>query len=155
MPVNRAKFDASNQDATDHAFVHTTIETTSGIRPTNFLGPMLLFAICCSSALDVLNTSDVLGKEVGVLGLARLESTREGELGVDAINTVNSVEVLDAGDLEASGRTLAGCDRGVGKEVLPDAEPAGTVLSVDLILVAQPVAVPPPEGSRVVDTNGV
>lgn len=98
---------------------------------------------------------DVLGEEVGALGLARIKRTRQGELVVDSVDTVDSVEVLDAGDLEASGGTLARGDRGVGKEVLPDAEPASTVLGVDLVLVAEPVTVPPPEGGGVVDTDGV
>jgi hypothetical protein len=99
--------------------------------------------------------SDVLGKKVGALSLARIESTGEGELSVNAIDTVHGIEVLNAGDLEAGGGTLARSDRGVGKEVLPDTEPAGAVLGVDLVLVAQPVAVPPPESGGVVNTDSI
>ena len=100
-------------------------------------------------------SSLVLGEKVGALGLAGLESAGQRELRVDTIDTVDGIEVFDAGDLEASGGTLAGRDRGIGKEVLPDAEPASTILGVDLVLVAEPVAVPPPEGGGVVNTNSI
>ena len=56
----------------------------------------------------------------GDLRAASSESRRQTELSLDTLNTVNSVEVLDASDLEACGRALAGSDRGVGEEVLPD-----------------------------------
>jgi len=115
---------------------------------------MLCF-ICRRSQLTRSLNSDVLGQQIGALRLASLEGTSKRELSVDTVDTVNGVEVLDAGNLEAGGGTLTGGNRGVGKEVLPDAVPAGTVLSVDLILVAEPVAVPPPKGSRVVDTDCV
>ena len=109
---------------------------------TSPLEAAMPFAIYRRSLLIKPIDSDVLGQKVGALSLARIESTGEGELSVDAIDTVHGVEVLNAGDLEASCGALARSDRGVGKEVLPDAEPAGAVLGVDLVLVAEPVAVP-------------
>ena len=66
-----------------------------------------------SKIVDRLLDSDVLGKEVGALGLTGLEGASQGELGVDTIDTVDSVEVLDAGNLEESVRALTRCDRGV------------------------------------------
>lgn len=62
----------------------------------------------------------VLGFPSLQIALEILESTRQVELGVDALNSVSRVDVLDQGDLEASGATLSGDDGGVGKEVLPD-----------------------------------
>ena len=44
----------------------------------------------------------------------------ETELGVDALDTVGRVDVLDHGDLVASGRTLSRDDGRVGKEVFPN-----------------------------------
>lgn len=52
--------------------------------------------------------------------LGSLESARKTELGVDAFDTVSRVDVLDHGDLVASGGTLTGDDGGVGEEVFPD-----------------------------------
>ena len=54
------------------------------------------------------------------LGPAGLERTREGELGVDTLNTVGGVDVLDEGDLEAGSRTLTRRNGGVGEEEFPD-----------------------------------
>lgn len=54
------------------------------------------------------------------LRLASSEGTSETELSLDAVNAVNSVEVLDTGDLEASSAALARSDGGIGEEVLPD-----------------------------------
>lgn len=45
---------------------------------------------------------------------------REGELAVDAFDTVGRVDVLDQGELVAGGTALTGDDGGVGKEVFPD-----------------------------------
>ena len=78
-----------------------------------------------------------------------------GKLGLDTINTVGRVNVLDESDLEASSTALAGDDGGVGKEELPDTEPSLAVLGLDLVLVGHPVAVPSPEGSRVVNTDSI
>lgn len=78
-----------------------------------------------------------------------------GELGLNTIDSVGGVDVLDQSDLEASGRTLARYNGGGGKEVLPNAEPSLAVLGLDLLAVGEPVTVPPPEGSRVVNTDGV
>lgn len=65
------------------------------------------------------------------------------------------VDVLDERDLEAGGSTLARGNGGVGQEELPDAEPALAVLGGDLLLVADPVAVPFPECRRVVYTDSI
>jgi hypothetical protein len=56
----------------------------------------------------------------GQLRPASGESSGQTELSVDTVNAVNSVEVLDAGNLEASGSSLAGGNRRVGEEVFPD-----------------------------------
>lgn len=84
-----------------------------------------------------------------------LAGASEGELVVNTLNTVGGVDVLDEGKLPAGSTTLAGGDGRRSKEVLPDAEPALSVLSLNLVLVAHPVSVPAPEGGRVVDTDGV
>lgn len=68
---------------------------------------------------------------------------------------MGGVDVLDQGDLEASSTTLARDDGGVGQEVLPDTEPSLAVLGLNLVAVGHPVAVPPPESSRVVNTDGI
>jgi hypothetical protein len=49
-----------------------------------------------------------------------LTGSSKTELGLDALNTVGGVDVLDEGELPAGGTTLAGGDGGGGKEVLPD-----------------------------------
>lgn len=49
-----------------------------------------------------------------------LASAREGELGVDTLNAVSRVDVLDEGELPACGGTLARNDGRGSKEVLPD-----------------------------------
>lgn len=56
----------------------------------------------------------------GELGLRGSKSGRQAVLRVDTVNAVDGVEVLDAGNLEAGCATLAGGNRGVGKEVFPD-----------------------------------
>ena len=89
------------------------------------------------------------------------------------------VDVLGENNLVASSAALAGDDGGVGKEELPDlhkkismrssetslierelvmatyAEPSLAILGLDLVAVGHPVAVPPPQSSRVVHTDGV
>jgi hypothetical protein len=52
--------------------------------------------------------------------LACRESALEIELGVDTLNTVDSVEILHQSDLITSGRTLARDDGGAGEEEFPD-----------------------------------
>lgn len=49
-----------------------------------------------------------------------LAGTGKTKLGLDTINTVGRVDVLDEGELPAGGTTLAGGDGGRSKEVLPD-----------------------------------
>lgn len=127
---------------------------TQSLRVVVLLLESTISIVLCRSCIPNWH-SNVLGEEVGLLGFAGLQSPRQRELSVDTIDTVDSVEVLHAGNLEASGGTLAGSDRGVSKEVLPDAVPAGTVLGVNLVLVAQPITVPPPESSRIVNANRV
>ena len=102
-----------------------------------------------------------------------LAGSSEAILRVDTLNTVGGVDVLDEGDLPAGSTTLAGSDGGSSKEVLPDlnnvslmlinlmqekgayAEPSLAVLGFDLLTVAHPVTVPPPESGRVVNANRV
>lgn len=100
----------------------------------------------------------------------------EAVLRGDAVDAVDGVEVLDDDHLEAGGAALAGSDDGPREEELPDLgcvsivlelrafgngrekthpEPALAVLLLDLVGVADPVAVPPPEGTRVVNTDSV
>lgn len=52
--------------------------------------------------------------------LCSVKSARETELGVNTLDTVSRVDVLNHGDLVASGGTLTGDDGRVGKEVFPD-----------------------------------
>lgn len=52
--------------------------------------------------------------------LASGQGTRETILGVDSVNAVARVEVLDNNHLEAGGGTLAGSNGRVGQEELPD-----------------------------------
>jgi hypothetical protein len=71
-----------------------------------------------------------LGRPVNVtqlyttVRLDLLEELRQAVLRLDTIHTVDGVQVLDKGDLEACCGTLAGRDRGVGKEVLPNLSPS-------------------------------
>jgi hypothetical protein len=94
-----------------------------------------------SSRLILLNTSG------GVCRQSRVKS----ELSGDTLDTVESVKVLVHNDLVASTTTLAGSNDGESKEELPDAVPASSVLGLNLLLVAEPVTVPSPESSRVVN----
>jgi hypothetical protein len=105
--------------------------------------------------LQVLLDNVGTGKSAIGTGNSGLASTSEAVLGGNALDTVGRVDVLDEGELPAGGTTLAGSDGGGSQEVLPNAEPALSVLSLDLVLVTHPVPVPAPEGGRVVDTDGV
>jgi hypothetical protein len=53
-------------------------------------------------------------------GLACRKGSGQAVLRVDTINTVDSVQVLDEGNLEACSGTLAGRNRRVSQEVFPD-----------------------------------
>lgn len=110
---------------------------------------------CFPSSYIAKHIIPLLGKHSPSGSTSRGEGTREAELGADPLDTVGGVEVLDHDHLEAGGAALAGGDGGPGQEELPDAVPALAVLGVDDLAVAQPVAVPPPEGARVVDADGV
>lgn len=101
-------------------------------------------------SLDIVLSSPRLKVSTAVV-----KSTVKVELGLNTINTMSRVDVLNHGDLEASSTALAGDDGGVGKEELPDAEPPFAVLGLDLVPVVHPVAVPSPESSRVVNTDGI
>lgn len=89
------------------------------------------------------------------LGLSSRKRTSDTKLSAVAVDTVHSVQVLLDHDLEASSAALAGSDNGPSKEEFPDSEPAGAVLGLDDVEVAEPVAVPAPEGGGVVDADGV
>jgi hypothetical protein len=107
-------------------------------------------------------------------GLGGSKSAGETELSTYAIDAVGRVEVLDHDHLVAGCATLARGDGRVGQEDLPClrkykregqkvnvrqdktyAEPSFAELGLDLLSVAEPVPVPPPESSRVVNTNSV
>lgn len=61
-----------------------------------------------------------LGKDaVGTVN-GGLAGTSETELGVDTLNAVRRVDILDQGDLPAGGTALAGGDCRGSKEILPD-----------------------------------
>lgn len=51
-----------------------------------------------------------------------LASAGETELGLNALNTVGGVDVLDKGELPAGSTTLARGDGGGGEEIFPDLE---------------------------------
>lgn len=65
---------------------------------------------------------DDVGLGEGAVGTldGGLTGTGKTELGLDTINTVGRVDVLDEGELPAGRTTLAGGDGGRSKEVLPD-----------------------------------
>lgn len=62
----------------------------------------------------------VLGSPSRQVGLAILQGTRQVELGVDSLDTMRRVDVLDHGDLKARGGTLARRDGRVAEEILPN-----------------------------------
>ena len=65
------------------------------------------------------------------------------------------VEVLDHDHLKAGGTALARGDGGPGQKKLPDTIPTLPILSLDGVGVAEPVAIPAPEGSRIVHSHRV
>lgn len=89
------------------------------------------------------------------LSLSSRERTSDAKLSAVAVDTVHGVQVLLDHDLEASSAALAGSNNGPSKEEFPDPEPAGAVLGLDDVEVAEPVAVPAPESGGVVDADGV
>lgn len=58
-----------------------------------------------------------LRRELGLTGGKR---TRKTELSVNTVDAVDSIEVLDTGDLETRSSSLTRGNRRVGKEVFPD-----------------------------------
>lgn len=121
------------------------------------------------------NSRHVSARDAAVANIVNggLAGSGEAVLRVDTLNTVGGVDVLDEGDLPAGSTTLAGSDGGGSQEVFPNlknvslmlmnlmrekgtyAEPSLAVLGLDLLTVAHPVTVPPPESGRVVNANGV
>lgn len=85
------------------------------------------------------------------LGWGCSQSTVEGELGANALDAVEGVQVLVHDDLVAGATALARYNDGEGKEELPDAVPPVAILGTNLLFVALPVSVPPPESSTVVN----
>lgn len=63
-----------------------------------------------------------MGLREGAVGAldGSLTGTGKTELGLDALNTVGGIDILDEGELPAGGTTLAGGDGRRSKEVLPD-----------------------------------
>lgn len=83
------------------------------------------------------------------------KSAEEAILGGNTLNSVGGIEVLDDDELEAGGRALASGNGGPCQEELPDTVPALSVLCVNRLGVTDPVAVPAPDGTAVVDTDGI
>lgn len=96
-----------------------------------------------------------LGEERSALGLSSGKCTADAVLRQQTINAVCRVQVLDHDKLEASGRTLARGNRGPSQEQLPDTVPALAKLGANSLGVANPVAVPAPKRTRVVDSDSV
>ena len=88
-------------------------------------------------------------------GLGLGQRTMETELRAEAVDAVGGIQILDHNHLVAGGAALARGDARPGEEELPNAVPALSVLLLDGVGVAEPVAVPAPESARVVDANGV
>lgn len=84
-----------------------------------------------------------------------LKRSLECELTWYAFDAVRAVQVLDQSHLEASGTALARDDGGISKEILPDAIPPFSIFRLDLVLIANPVAVPSPQSGRIVHADGV
>ena len=55
-----------------------------------------------------------------MLGLSSLEGTMEAKLGLNTLNTVRRVDVLNHCNLVASSGTLPGDNSGISEEVFPD-----------------------------------
>ena len=81
--------------------------------------------ISCSLITD-LDNKLLLGRSRWEESLASrlggIESPGKRELGVDALNTVSRVDILDQGDLVAGGTSLTRDDGGIGKEEFPNLE---------------------------------
>jgi len=83
------------------------------------------------------------------------KSSGELVLGANALNTMESVQVLVEDNLVASSTTLARDNARVGKEEFPDAKPPVPILGLNLLAVCHPVSVPPPESSAVVNSDSI
>jgi hypothetical protein len=73
----------------------------------------------------------------------------------NTLDTMVGVQVLMENNLENGGTALTRSNDGRGQEVRPDTEPAFSIFLDNLILVGEPVLVPTPESSRVVDTKNI
>lgn len=123
----------------------------------------------CALYHDIVCT--LLGQESLTRSLGSGQGALEAVLGLDAIDAVCGVEVLDDDDLEAGGGALSRGDGRVGQEDFPDLnmsvsvilqiqcgtypEPALAILSLDLFSISKPIPVPSPESARVMDANSV
>lgn len=121
--------------------VRSILNSTLDLSLAHSLQQPLLFSLSLSLSRDM-RTSD-LDTTTNPLDV-RLPRTLKTELGVNALNTMSRVQVLDQSDLETGGTTLTTGDSAVSQEVFPDAEPALAILRLDLLTVAEPVAVPAP-----------
>ena len=102
------------------------------------------------------------------------QCTFQAELSRGPFDAVSRVNVFNQSNLVASSGTLARDDRGVCEEELPDlwtglvlfhldgvalqsaySEPSVAILGLHLLSVRHPVSIPPPQGSRVVDADGI
>lgn len=106
---------------------------------------------CCRAGAILLGPEDL----VALNGRELLGNDLGGSVGGDLATAVKGVEVLVKSDLENGRRSLASNNHAVGEEVRPDAVPAGAVLGGHLVLVGDPVLVPPVDGGRVVNTENI
>lgn len=74
---------------------------------------------------------------------------------LDALDTMVRVQVLVKRDLEDGGTTLATDDDAVGEEEDPNPVPLLAVGLDDVLLIANPVLVPPVDSGGVVDAKDV
>lgn len=74
---------------------------------------------------------------------------------LDTIDTVICIQVLVEGNLEDGGTPLTANNGAVGKEEDPDSVPLLSIGFDNVLLVADPVQVPPVDGSGVVDTEDI
>lgn len=72
-----------------------------------------------TDSADDLFLSNCLREESLASDLGGIESSRKGELGINAFNAVSRVDVLDQRDLVTGGASLTGGDSGIGKEEFP------------------------------------
>ncbi len=64
---------------------------------------------------------------------------------------MSGIQILDHDHLEAGSTALTRGNSGPGQEEFPDTVPARAVLGLDGLGIAEPVAIPAPDGARVMD----